>query len=36
MLTYFKIADYFVWLANETGSFVSNLKLQKLVYYAQA
>jgi uncharacterized phage-associated protein len=30
------IADYFLCLANETGSFVSNLKLQKLVYYAQA
>jgi uncharacterized phage-associated protein len=30
------IADYFLWLANDTGSFVSNLKLQKLVYYAQA
>jgi uncharacterized phage-associated protein len=24
------IADYFLCLANETGSFVSNLKLQKL------
>ncbi|MDY7013941.1 MAG: DUF4065 domain-containing protein [Cyanobacteriota bacterium] len=32
----FEIADYFIWLANETGSFISNLKLQKLVYYAQA
>jgi uncharacterized phage-associated protein len=30
------IADYFLWLANDTGSFISNLKLQKLVYYAQA
>lgn len=36
MLSCFDIADYFVWLANETGSFISNLKLQKLVYYAQA
>lgn len=36
MLTCFDIADYFIHLANETGSFVSNLKLQKLVYYAQA
>jgi len=36
MLSCFDIADYFIWLANETGSFVSNLKLQKLVYYAQA
>jgi uncharacterized phage-associated protein len=30
------IAHYFIWLANETGSYISNLKLQKLVYYAQA
>lgn len=30
------IADYFIHVANETGSFISNLKLQKLVYYAQA
>jgi len=29
-------ANYFIWLANDTGSFISNLKLQKLVYYAQA
>ncbi|MDJ0676494.1 MAG: DUF4065 domain-containing protein [Calothrix sp. MO_167.B42] len=36
MLSCFDIATYFIWLANETGSFVSNLKLQKLVYYAQA
>ncbi|MBW4690395.1 MAG: DUF4065 domain-containing protein [Lyngbya sp. HA4199-MV5] len=36
MLSCFDIADYFIWLANETGSFISNLKLQKLVYYAQA
>ena len=36
MLSCFDIADYFIWLANETGSFMSNLKLQKLVYYAQA
>ena len=36
MLTCFDVADYFVHLANETGSFLSNLKLQKLVYYAQA
>lgn len=32
----FDIAKYFICLANETGSFISNLKLQKLVYYAQA
>lgn len=36
MLSCFDVADYFIGLANETGSFVSNLKLQKLVYYAQA
>ncbi|MGB3692450.1 MAG: type II toxin-antitoxin system antitoxin SocA domain-containing protein [Spirulinaceae cyanobacterium] len=36
MLSCFDIANYFIWLANETGSFISNLKLQKLVYYAQA
>lgn len=30
------VASYFIWLANESGSFISNLKLQKLVYYAQA
>ncbi|WP_204106367.1 MULTISPECIES: type II toxin-antitoxin system antitoxin SocA domain-containing protein [Spirulina sp. CCY15215] len=35
-LTCFDVADYFIWLANETGSFLSNLKLQKLVYYAQS
>ena len=32
----FDIAKYFIYLANETGSFISNLKLQKFVYYAQA
>jgi uncharacterized phage-associated protein len=36
VLSCLDIANYFIWLANETGSFVSNLKLQKLVYYAQA
>ncbi|PSB68506.1 hypothetical protein C7B61_00490 [filamentous cyanobacterium CCP1] len=36
MLSCFDIANYFIWLANETGSFISTLKLQKLVYYAQA
>lgn len=36
MQSCFDIANYFIWLANETGSFISNLKLQKLVYYAQA
>jgi uncharacterized phage-associated protein len=31
-----KVADYLIWFAHEHGSFVSNLKLQKLLYYAQA
>lgn len=30
------IVDYFIYVANDTGSYISNLKLQKLVYYAQA
>ena len=36
MLTCHDIGKYFIWLAHETGSFISNLKLQKLVYYSQA
>lgn len=36
MLTCYEVANYFIRLANETGSYISNLKLQKLVYYAQA
>lgn len=36
LLSCFNVADYFILFANETGSFLSNLKLQKLVYYAQA
>lgn len=35
VLSCFDIADYFIKLANDTGSYISNLKLQKLVYYAQ-
>jgi uncharacterized phage-associated protein len=35
-LNCFDVAEYFIKLANSTGSFISNLKLQKLVYYAQA
>ena len=35
-LTYKDIADYFIALANEKGMRITNLKLQKLVYYAQA
>jgi len=30
------IADYFIALSNDTQSPITNLKLQKLVYYAQA
>lgn len=35
-LSCFNVADYFIRLANKTGSSLNNLKLQKLVYYAQA
>jgi uncharacterized phage-associated protein len=31
-----KIASHLIWEAHERGSFISNLKLQKLLYYAQA
>lgn len=31
-----KVADYFIRDAHESGQFISNLQLQKLVYYAQA
>jgi uncharacterized phage-associated protein len=34
--TCFEVANYYLKLAKESGSFISNLKLQKLVYYAQA
>jgi len=30
------VADYFIILSNETQNLLSNLKLQKMVYYAQA
>lgn len=36
MTNCYHIADYFISLAHETGSLITNLKLQKLVYYAQA
>ena len=36
MHNYKDIADYFIWKANDTGSLMTNLKLQKLLYYAQA
>ena len=36
MLTVFNIADYFLSLVDtDSGDNISNLKLQKLVYYAQ-
>jgi len=30
-----QVAEYFIWLCNQSGSFISNLKLQKILYYAQ-
>jgi uncharacterized phage-associated protein len=30
------VADYIIWSSHEAGSFISNLKLQKLLYYVQA
>lgn len=36
MLSCYQVADYFLSLQDEdVGDFISNLKLQKLVYYAQ-
>jgi uncharacterized phage-associated protein len=29
------VAEYFIWLCNDSGSFITNLKLQKVLYYAQ-
>jgi uncharacterized phage-associated protein len=34
--TYTPLADYFIGLSNVTGSLITNLKLQKLVYYAES
>ena len=31
-----EVANYFIRRAHDSGSFISNLKLQKLLYYAQA
>lgn len=31
-----KVADYFIFLSNKDRRCITNLKLQKLVYYAQA
>lgn len=36
LVDYRNIADYFIALSNVTGNLISNLKLQKLMYYAQA
>ncbi len=30
------VAEYIIWTSHESGSFISNLKLQKLLYYVQA
>ena len=35
MYSYKLIADYFISLSNETQNLITNLKLQKLLYYAQ-
>lgn len=35
-ITFQKIADYFIALSNATQNLITNLKLQKLVYYTQA
>lgn len=34
--SYSKISDMFIAMSNETQSLITNLKLQKLMYYAQA
>jgi len=34
--SYKTVSNYLLAVANETGTFVSNLKLQKLMYYFQA
>lgn len=35
-ISYKDIANYYIALANDSGETLTNLKLQKLVYYAQA
>lgn len=35
-LTALAVAEYFVWISNKEGNPVTNKKLQKLIYYAQA
>jgi uncharacterized phage-associated protein len=34
-VTAMKVAEFFIWMCNQTGSYISNLKLQKILYYAQ-
>lgn len=34
--TYQEVADYFLAVADNGGDYISNLKVQKLTYYAQA
>lgn len=34
--SHFIVSNYFLAIANETGTYMSNLKLQKLVYFFQA
>ena len=36
MYPYGIIADYFIWKTSDVGSLITNLKLQKLLYYTQA
>lgn len=36
MINYTEISDYFISLSNYYGDLITNLKLQKLIYYAQA
>jgi len=36
MITANDIADYFLWFFHKHGDCLTNLKLQKLIYYAQA
>ena len=35
MLSVRKVAEYFLWLTHDQDEQISNLKLQKLLYYAQ-
>jgi uncharacterized phage-associated protein len=35
-ITYKDVSNYFIALSNETGNLISNLQLQKLMFYSQA